>query len=119
MDPDGVLYLLESKDAFNFLVDRHSPQGLDSMHSVAYAMVALELSGEAVFPIHLVKDTLQLAPASRKKVTRIKPWRILHGVGVWTVGFVTVTPTFEGPYAISWAVTIAHGKLVLVERNPD
>jgi len=45
LDADSVLYLLSSKDDFNFLVARHPPAPLDSAVVIAYALVALELSG--------------------------------------------------------------------------
>lgn len=45
-DSSGVLYVLDSPSAFQFLVRQHPPVGLDSSTAVDYAKVALAMQGK-------------------------------------------------------------------------
>ena len=63
IDGAGIVYLLASRPAFNFLLTRHPPRGLDSGTVIAYALDALTMSG-LVEPGATALETVNDIPSS-------------------------------------------------------
>ena len=121
-DRGGVLHLLSSRDAFNFLVARNPPPPLDSTNVVRYALIALELTGYG--RIGALLERLEDVPgAALDSVNRHRPpltWINSRPNGrVWQVHFVTVAK--GGSYRPSVArhelVLMGDGELVSVKTT--
>jgi hypothetical protein len=69
MDSSHVLYLLDSKKAFNFLAASHPPSGLGAANVLSYAYTALALSGTIIGTVPVTKYT-ELPAAARETVRR-------------------------------------------------
>ena len=105
LDGDSVLYLLSSNDAFRFLVTRHSPPAIDSSGALAYAGVALELSGHISGHAQVLTDWKNVPDTVRSllHLKKNQPFLVLtQGEGhVWDVFLTTVEPGYYGPYYVN------------------
>ena len=94
IDTDRVLYLLDSKTAFNFLVARHPPRGLKATNVLRYAYTALELSGNITgrSPVTTFADLPAAARDTvRRKIVQLAQVEPLGGGRMWRVTVVTRT----------------------------
>jgi len=101
IDADSVLYLLTSKDAFNFLVTRHPlTRALDSADVREFALLALQLSGYIGPGARLVARWQDLSEAMQDSARRsnVDPVYIGHQWGEWQLVLFTVQDGAFGPY---------------------
>ena len=121
LDGDSVLYLLASRDAFNFLVDRHPPPLLDSVTVTGYARLALELAGLADAYTHIVRTWAELPTAVRALRTQSdeQPVMINHqpGSSTWQVTAWASGPCYEGNYFEVFHVDLNRGRLVFAKQT--
>jgi hypothetical protein len=111
VDRGGVLHLLSSRDAFNFLVARNPPPPLDSTNVVRYALIALEMSGYGGVGALLerIEDVPRAALDSVRRYNPPLTWINSRPNGrVWQVHFVTVA---KGGY---YRPSVARHELVLM-----
>ena len=122
IDADSVLYLLGSDDAFRFLVNRHPPPLIDSAKALAYARLALELSGLTSGLDRILMD-FKDAPDTVRRLIRLGPPRPLMirsqaNGKVWDVYVTTVAPGFKGPYYVSHEMSFLNtGYLMFVQDS--
>jgi hypothetical protein len=87
-DGDGVIYLLDSRGAFSFLIQRHPPQELDTTTVIDFARTALVMMGLAPLDARVISGPDDLPdsvlealgrgghplPATRLLDTRASAW---------------------------------------------
>lgn len=122
LDSDSVLYLLGSEDAFNFLVHRHHPVGLDSTSALAYARLGLEFTGHATGYASVVTSWTGIPAAARAglNVGHDKWLYIYHPDprSGWDVHFGRIEHGYDGPYYYSNYVSIERdGKIFLAKDS--
>lgn len=96
LDGAGVVYLLGSRTAFNFLLTRHPPRGLDSTTVVAYAQDALTMSGlvePGARPVEAVAELPDnVATEMRRTGQAFSPTRLLETrPDAWVVSLTTLS----------------------------
>lgn len=116
-DRIGLIYLLDSPASFRFLINRHSPVGIDSSSAVDYAYQALALMGELPDGAKLVRDLTVLshlhAKAWRSKRLKGPP----SGVVTQLNGRFIVAITVVGQNRLSrYLATINTRKQVTIAR---
>ena len=96
IDGAGVVFLLGSRTAFNFLLTRHPPEGLDSTTVVAYSVDALTMSGlvePGARPVENVSELPgEVAIEMRRAGQAFSPTRMLGTrPDAWEVSLTTLS----------------------------
>ena len=101
LDSDSVLYLLNSAESFNFLVQRHPLRvSVDSSQALAYARTVLELSGQVGPSARLVNRWQDFPSAAQDSARRFSsaPFHKGHQGEVWSLRLFTIEEGVFGPY---------------------
>lgn len=102
LDSDSVLYLFASSASLRFLLARHPIAPLDSTSVLAYAPVALELSGQSSGHSRRIADASEAGPELRRALRGIRgaAWLIqplgLPRPAAWSVFFGRKEPAYGG-----------------------
>jgi hypothetical protein len=102
LDSDSVLYLFASSESLRFLLARHPIAPLDSTGVLAYAPVALELSGQSSGHSRRIANASEAGPGLRRALRGIRgtAWLIqplgLPRPTAWSVFFGRREPAYEG-----------------------